>query len=72
MEGRGEVQHAHDAIATDSPASLKPTRDIELAPVSASKQDDPFLVKFDEPFDARNPKYDIQEKFQNSYANCAW
>ena len=37
--------------------STFPTTDIELAPSSlpVTKTDDPFLVKFDEPYDADNP-----------------
>jgi multidrug resistance protein len=40
----------------DAVTAISPT-DVELAPITShSKQDDPFLVTFAEPFDAENPK----------------
>jgi hypothetical protein len=40
---------------TIEPANAAVTIDVELAVIPA-KQDDPFLVAFEEPFDADNPK----------------
>lgn len=44
-------QQLEDAIHPVSP------EDIEMTAKAAAKDLDPFLVTFEEPFDAENPKY---------------
>lgn len=57
MEPVSTTQQTQDQSHVDKVSQLPPTNDIELGAMpTATKQSEPFLISFDEPFDAENPK----------------
>lgn len=63
MENEHSKQNTNESTnTTDVIASTTPT-DIEMAAIPA-KQDDPYLVAFEDHFDADNPKYRLSNRHQ--------
>lgn len=57
MENQNTVQRT-GSQGTEQAVAPLPTTNIEMGtiPTTTTKKDDPYLVTFEEPFDADNPK----------------